>query len=210
MAGTTVADRGDVPAAFTEALAEAGITTSAAQLSDVRGSSKRDAVRRLLGAAATDADVARVYDNFTKRLSARYANGGAAPIAGAAEQIARLRAHGVRVALNTGFDRAITSQLLDALGWRDMADAVICGDDVAAGRPAPDMIRAAMRRCGVTNAADVANVGDTTLDLEAAHAAGTGWNIGVWSGAHDRARLAGAPHSHLLPSVADVAALWGL
>jgi len=54
----------------------------------------------------------------------------------------------------------------------------------------------------------VACVGDTTLDLLAGHNAGVRWNIGVLSGAHGRPALEGAPHTHLLPSVADLLGLW--
>jgi hypothetical protein len=36
------------------------------------------------------------------------------------------------------------------------------------------------------------------------------WNIGVWSGAHDRAMLEAAPHTHLCASVVDVPALLGI
>jgi phosphoglycolate phosphatase-like HAD superfamily hydrolase len=53
----------------------------------------------------------------------------------------------------------------------------------------------------------VINLGDTTLDLEAGAAAGTGLNIGVCAGAHGRAALTGAPHTHLIETVADLPAL---
>ena len=114
------------------------------------------------------------------------------------------------MALNTGFDRALTTHLLDALGWREIADVVVCGDEVAAGRPAPDLIQRAMAATGVDAPDRVANVGDTALDLRAGAAAGVRWNIGVWSGAHDRATLEAAPHTHLCASVADVPAMLGL
>ena len=70
------------------------------------------------------------------------------------------------------------------------------------------MILQAMDRCGIADPARVAVVGDTRLDLEAAWNAGARWRIGVLTGAHDRATLAAAPHTHLLPSVADLPSLW--
>jgi phosphoglycolate phosphatase-like HAD superfamily hydrolase len=54
----------------------------------------------------------------------------------------------------------------------------------------------------------VANVGDTTLDLQAAHHAAVRFNIGVLSGAHRRERLEGAPHSHLLNDVSELPSLF--
>jgi len=105
--------------------------------------------------------------------------------------------------LNTGFDRDITSLLLAALNWdRGLVDAIVCGDDVAHGRPAPDLIFAAMKAVAVHDAQCVANVGDTVRDLEAAQGAGVKWNIGVLSGAHSLAKLQQAPHTHLVETVA--------
>ena len=60
------------------------------------------------------------------------------PIAGAARVFEWLRRRGVRIALTTGFDRDVTRVLLGALAWEhDVVDAVVCGDDVQRGRPAP-------------------------------------------------------------------------
>ncbi|MFZ1910218.1 MAG: HAD family hydrolase, partial [Burkholderiales bacterium] len=44
--------------------------------------------------------------------------------------------------------------------------------------------------------------GDTDNDLQAGANAGVGANLGVLSGAHDRARLEKAPHDALLASAA--------
>ena len=79
-----------------------------------------------------------------------------------------------------------------------------------AGRPAPYLIYRAMELTGTVSVATVANVGDTVLDLGAGANAGVRWNIGVWSGAHDRRALEAAPHTHLCASVADVPALLGI
>ncbi len=89
-----------------------------------------------------------------------------------------------------------------------MVDAVVCGDDVSQGRPAPYLIIHAMEATGTTNVRRVANVGDTALDLKAGYNAGVGWNIGVLSGAHDRQLLERTPHTQLLPSVAALFSLW--
>jgi phosphoglycolate phosphatase-like HAD superfamily hydrolase len=85
---------------------------------------------------------------------------------------------------------------------------VVCGDDVTQGRPAPYLIFRAMEATGASSVHSVANVGDTTLDLQAGHNAGVRWNVGVLSGAHDRQALERAPHTHLLLSVAELTGLW--
>jgi phosphonatase-like hydrolase len=209
LAGTTVKDTGQVVDAFVNGLAEHGIHVTAEQVKAVRGASKREAVEQLVsdGPNRTQRSNA-AYATFRAHLQRTYRTHGVEPI-GRAEEIFRyFRDRGVRVALNTGFDREITSLLLDSLNWRHAVDAVVCGDDVKHGRPAPDLILRAMEVNGITNVADVANVGDTTLDLQAGHSAGVRWNIGVLSGAHGRDQMEHAPHTHLLLSVADLVTLF--
>ena len=210
LAGTTVEDHGEVPAAFTAALAGHGIEVTREQIKNVRGSSKRQALRHFIPAGPEQARLAEgAYASFRAHLAQRYAAEGVRAIPGAAPACHWLRERGVRVALNTGFDREMTGLLLGALGWTDgLVDAVVCGDDVPQGRPSPYLIFRAMEATGARSVHRVANVGDTTLDLQAGHNAGVRWNIGVLSGAHDRQALEGAPHTHLLPSVADVLCLW--
>lgn len=211
LVGTTVRADDAVPRAFLAALAAERVTLAPDALVEMRGATKRQVLDRLLPPGPDHAAaVERAYAHFTRALREAYRPETVAGVEGAAAVMAGLRRAGVRVALNTGFDRALTDHLLGVLGWTSLADAVVCGDEVAAGRPAPDLVRKAMALTGIAAAADVANVGDTTLDLAAGAAAGVGWNIGVWSGAHDRARLLTAPHTHLCASVAEVPALIGL
>jgi phosphoglycolate phosphatase-like HAD superfamily hydrolase len=86
-------------------------------------------------------------------------------------------------------------------------DTVACGDEVPLGRPAPYMIFQCMEATGVVSVARVANVVDTTLDLQAGHNGGVSLNIGVLTGAHGRDLLVAQPHTHLLASVADIRSL---
>lgn len=209
LAGTTVRDSGQVPAAFTAALRAQGIEVTPEEIAGVRGSSKREAIGHFIPDGPGQARRAEeAYLFFQDHLGRAYGNGGVSPVNGAEATFAWLRNRGVRIALNTGFDSVITGLLLSALGWSKVADAVVCGDDVPRGRPAPDLIVRAMRLIGVHDPDRVANVGDTTLDLEAGARAGVRFNVGVLSGAHDRGRLATAPHTHLLPDVGELPSLW--
>ena len=142
-------------------------------------------------------------------LAGLFASAGVQAIPGAEPTFAWLHAHGVKVAVNTGFDREITGMLLAELGWTDgTLDAVVCGDEVAQGRPAPYLIFHAMELCGVSDVHRVAVVGDTTLDLLAGYHSGVRWNVGVLTGAHNRQTLEAAPHTHLIASVAEAPHLW--
>jgi phosphonatase-like hydrolase len=213
MAGTTIEDAGQVPEAFESVLARHGVALTPEALAAVRGAAKRDAIRSLLESAGTpegelESRTERVYADFKDHLARVFGAGGVRPLPGAREAIDALRGRGIKVVLNTGFDRDTVGLILRAVGWeRGVADAVLCGEDVPAGRPAPYMIFRAMERTGTLSVRDVANVGDTALDLEAGHNAGVAFNVGVLSGAHDRARLARAPHTHLIGSIAELPAL---
>jgi phosphonatase-like hydrolase len=212
MAGTTVRDNGEVVSAFSAALTQHGIEVTPDQINRVRGSSKRQAVLEFLPDDSHRTERAEeVYTSFVEILRHIYERDGVSAVAGTEAVFADLKARGVLIALNTGFDREITSLLLDALGWKNgSVDAVVCGDDVKLGRPAPDLIRCVMQRTGIDDADEVANVGDTVVDLQAGHRAGVRWNIGVLSGAHNRVQLEQAPHTHLFPSVSDIPSLWSL
>lgn len=210
MAGTTVKDSGEVARAFSAALADHGVEASAEEINAVRGASKREAIAAL-AAPKYGADAARVeavYGSFKTHLQ-RVFTREAEPVAGAVETFAWLRERGIRLALNTGFDRDITTLLLDALGWRGIADAVICGDDVPQGRPAPYMIFRAMEATGTSSVRHVLNIGDTVSDLQAAHNAGVAVSVGVLSGAHKKEQHLREQHTCLINSVADLPRLWG-
>jgi phosphonatase-like hydrolase len=213
LAGTTVYDRGEVPAAFADALREAAVPFDPAEITAWRGASKREVLGRLLGRSGGPEDAVAerlplVYGRFHVLLAERLARASPVSLPGVREACARLRAGGIRIALTTGFDRGLVEQLLAAVDWAELIDAWVCSDDVRLGRPAPDMILLASHRCGVTDPDRIAVVGDTRLDLEAARNAGARWRIGVLTGAHDRATLAAAPHTHLLDSVRDLPPLW--
>ena len=92
LAGTTIQDTGQVPEAFQSALLTCGIEVTPRSLSDVRGASKREAIRRLVeqqfapsSPAQIEAQSARVYDAFREHLAKLYSTGGVAVLPGVAE-----------------------------------------------------------------------------------------------------------------------------
>ena len=215
LAGTVIEDAGQVPAAFTTALHEHRIEVTGDSLREMRGASKREVIQRFVerqpggdnadGSARTE----EIYNSFRSTLAGMYEKDGVREIAGATEVFTWLQKRGVRVALNTGFDRTITDLLLNSMQWDgDLINSTVCGDDVAQGRPAPYLIFRAMEISGVTSVHQVTNVGDTVLDLQAGQNAGVRYNIGVLSGAHTKEQLEREPHTHLLSSVAKLPALW--
>ena len=214
--GTTIRDDGAVPAAFAEALAASGIDIDPGALEAWRGASKREALARLvaarrqaLPAPARVVLVSELYDRFRLALEARWRAVESLAIPGVLGAFERLKAAGIRIALNSGFDRSIMDIVLANTGWPEaLIDVVVTADDVPAGRPAPFMIFRSMERSGVQDVRRVAVVGDTALDVEAAANAGARFRVGVLTGASDRETLEAAPQTHIVQSVADVPDLW--
>lgn len=202
LAGTTMVDDGTVAEAFRQVLSASGLSCTTEEIAQVRGASKREAFRRL----AHDESVAeRLFHAFLAALREHYERVPPREVAGTSAVFAWLREQGVKVALNTGFERDMVTTLLQGLGWDPKGfDAIVCGDEVPEGRPSPAMILEAMRRTGVSDPSQVMAVGDTALDLQAGTAARAGWVVGVTSGAHDHDRLLQASHTHLAASVAHL------
>ena len=208
MAGTTVADPGYVTQAFVEAMTAAGHAIGPDAVQPLMGYRKPDAIEQLLGDAASRPLVDRIHGDFVQRMLQCYRNHpSVAALPGADEVFSHLRAHGVAVALNTGFSRDIAEAIVQRLGWNTRIDAVIGSDEVAAGRPAPDMIQALMRHLRITDSRQVAKVGDTEVDIQEGRNAGVGLVVAVTTGARSRQVLQGhAPdriigHLHALPQL---------
>jgi phosphonatase-like hydrolase len=202
MAGTTVADDGLVEASFDGAFHAVDREPSAADLAYLRetmGQSKISVFRSLLGEESLAQQANRAFEEaYAARLDE------VTPIPGAADLIADLRDRGVRVALTTGFARATQDALLDALGWRGLADLTLCPADAGRGRPYPDLVLTALLQLGADAVADVAVAGDTASDMRTGVAAGASVVAGVLTGAHDEARLRAGGATHVLASVADL------
>ncbi|GAA4046030.1 phosphonatase-like hydrolase [Nonomuraea soli] len=225
IAGTTVEEHGAVYVALEQAVRAAGGQPGAGDIQRWMGADKREAIAALLALPETDASlvggvgrsaadaslVEATFADFRARLDHLYRERPPAPLPGVPEALARLREAGVKVALTTGFDRDVTSGLLKHLGWDEgVLDAMVCVDDVAAGRPAPYMIFRAMELTGVRSTERVLVAGDTTRDLEAGTNAGAGYVVGVLTGGLDAVALGRTRHTHLLPGVADLPSLLGL
>jgi phosphonatase-like hydrolase len=211
--GTIVEERGDVPQALSSALAHYGVESSAEEIRQRRGASKREIVRYFVEKQALRTDAAReqliasIYDEFSSNLVKAYRS--VPPIAGAENAFQQMRRDGYLLATTTGFDRAIASSIFSRLGWERYFAATVCSDEVVQGRPAPFMLFHAMEAARVGSVAEVMAVGDTPLDLQAGTNAGLRAVVGVLSGASNAETLRREPHTHILQSVAALPALLG-
>jgi phosphonatase-like hydrolase len=206
IAGTTVRDKGDVAEAFIAAFKDFGINVPVAEVKKVMGFRKMDAVVLLLEKFAPgkfapgkegreDADelADRIHTRFIQRMIEFYLSDETlAPLPHAETVFRALKKQGIKVALNTGFTRAITDTILHRLRWDDrspLIDQVICSDEVPRGRPYADMIDALIDDLGIDSPAHVLKVGDTEVDVEEGRNAACGKVVSVTTGAYTREQL---------------------
>lgn len=212
MAGTTVEDTGLVEQSFRAADAHAGLSGTDAErdemlryVSDTMGQSKIVVFRHL---ARGDEERAQAANKEFERCYAQLvAEGNCSPVPGAEDVITSLRARGVKTALTTGFAHETQSAILDALGWQDIADVVLCPATGIRGRPYPDMPLTALMRTGTDSVRSMIVIGDTSSDVLSGLRAGARASVGVLTGAHNTAQLSQAGATHILDSVTDLPAL---
>src|SRR5947208_15438142 len=128
IAGTTVQEHGAVYRALADA-----VGAPEALIPPWMGADKREAIEGLLtslGRPATPAVVSTLYTEFRRLLDDSYSVKPPEPLPGVSEALALLRSRGVKIALSTGFDRAVTDTIVRAVGWESALDAVVCTEDV--------------------------------------------------------------------------------
>jgi phosphonatase-like hydrolase len=216
MAGTTVNDDDGVNRCVRAALDRVGITVTREAVNRVMGIPKPEALRRLIeGSTRRDrlAELDPIHADFVERMIHFYQTDPSVhEISGAGDTFRRLRAAGIKVALDTGFTRDIVDVVLARLGWTvpEVVDLTVTSDEVARGRPHADMIQRAMRDLGIKNPQRVAKVGDTPSDLQQGASAGCALIVGVTQGSHTAAELKPFPHTHLVSTIVELPGLLGI
>jgi len=213
LAGTTVKDNKDVHRVLQSALARHGVNISLEDANAVMGIPKPVAIRSLLEKRymgtrrVTEVWIDEIHRLFVAEMIRFYEEDpGVGEKEGVSETFRALHALGIKVAVDTGFDRPITAPLLRRLGWIEngLIDASVTSDEVPRGRPYPDLALKAMSLTGVTHAQSVAKVGDTVSDLEEGNAAGCGLVIGITTGAFTAQELSQSKHSFLIERIPQV------
>lgn len=208
MAGTTIDEGGLVYVALRAAVEATGAKVSDENLQTWMGRDKVEAITALMtlgGEQPDDKRVAATFADFKRRLSTAYRQSPPRPLAGVLDAFASLRAQGVSIYLTTGFTAEVVKPMLAGIGWDEtVIDGWICTDDVKSGRPAPDMIFAAMERSGCSDVSQVLVAGDTVADVHAGRAAGAGLVVAVTTGDVPRSVLESSQPDTVLDSLADV------
>ncbi len=131
--------------------------------------------RRVHGADCTEEDVLALFEEF-KPMQEAAMERHAELIPGTVEAVAEMRRRGYRIGSTTGYPRAaaeIAARQAARQGY--VPDAMICADEVPAGRPDPWMLLRNMERLRVFPPAAVVKIGDTLVDID------EGLNAGAWA-----------------------------
>ena len=208
MAGTTVNEDNVVYKTVRQALAKWGVDVSLETVLEFgAGKEKYKAIVDVLEATKNgreeEVDAKAVHEDFKGMLKEAYANLEVTPYEGVEELFETLKSHGVKVVLNTGYDRKTAQSLLDKLGWEPgkQIDALITADDVVKGRPSSEMIDKAMEMFGITHSEAVLKAGDSVIDIEEGKNAHCGITVAVLSGAQNREQLETAEPTYILTSL---------
>jgi len=191
-AGTAVDYGSFAPTAVFVRLFETyGVAITAEDARSGMGLMKKDHLRTILarpavseawksahGGLASDADVEALFNDFVPlQLSvlAEYAD----PIPGTLEIVGEVHQRGMQVGSTTGYIRAMMDVLAPEAKKRGYApDAIVCPDEVPAGRPYPWMCYQNAMNLGIFPMQAMVKVGDTLPDIEEGLNAGM-WTIGI-------------------------------
>lgn len=195
MAGTTVDEDNVVYKTVRDAINQAGYDVSLDRVqAHGAGKEKSQAIRDVLASLGTppsDAVVASIFASFRNLLAEAYRDLDVKEQPDAGQVFFELRKNGIKVVLNTGYDRVTAENLLQKLGWAvdTEIDGLVTASDVEEGRPAADMIQKAMTLTGVKNPKAVVKIGDSEIDIQEGKNANCGMTFGITTGAQTTEQL---------------------
>jgi phosphoglycolate phosphatase len=135
-------------------------------------------------------------DAMLERMNTHYADTAgttARPYPGCAETLRALLAAGMQMACVTNKHQRFAQAVLDGTGLLPCFAVVIGGDTLTTRKPDAGPLRHALERCGVPADA-AAHVGDSTIDIECARAAGVAaWAV-TWGYGNPAALTSGGAH----------------
>jgi phosphonoacetaldehyde hydrolase len=177
--------------ALIEVFAQEGVALSAQEARRDMGKAKHDHLTAIMadpgvaarwladkGATATDADIARIYQNLVPAMTAA-ASRASLLIPGAAETAAALGALGVRIGSGTGYTREMMADILASAARQGYApEVVVCAGETPSGRPAPLMTWKALIALDAWPARACIKVDDAAVGIEEGRLAGC-WTVGL-------------------------------
>jgi len=213
IAGTTITDDNAVANAFRKAFEVYGYTIAEEDIKPLMGYKKPVAIQIMLekmGAEMDEELVDDIHHEFETEMLDHYEySPDVKPMPGAEDVMMQLKEKGIRIALNTGFSKAIADTIMSRLQWIDkgLVDDYIASDEVDEGRPGPLMIQVLMQRAGIDNAREVIKIGDTEVDVNEGINAGCMMVIAVTTGAFTRDQLQPYTPDYIIDNLSELPAL---
>lgn len=170
---------------WSETLAEIGVTASVADLHPYSGMEGRRLLRHFVKKHDPKA-----LEHIVKLQSERYCIHylpHVRPLPGLRRLFTAIKSTDAKIALAAACDKEGLAHYRAIMEVDDLIDVACCGDDVKREKPAPDIVALAVRKLRVPPA-QIAVVGDTPYDAEAARAAGL-TPVGLQSGHFSRSDL---------------------
>jgi HAD superfamily hydrolase (TIGR01509 family) len=171
-------------AAWRDTLAERGREHSREEFARFFGRRNDVILGEMFGHDLPPEEAARIADDKEERYRGLVRAGGLEPLPGVMAWLSRLKEQGFRQALATMAPAANVEVVVEVLGLHDLLDATAAAEDVASGKPAPDIFLEAARRIAVPPERCVV-VEDAPAGLEGARRAGMR-SVGVLSDHHPR------------------------
>lgn len=156
---------------WSDAFRAEGFAITREQFDATFGRRNDDWLRDYLGATANIDVITRVSDAKEELYRTYIRTHGIEPLPGVRRWLAALKADGWRQVVASSAPKLNIAAVLDVLGLVDAFDAIVASEDVARGKPEPDVFLMAAERVGVPPARCVV-VEDAPAGIEAAHRAG--------------------------------------
>lgn len=210
MAGTVVNEDNVVYKTLQKAINEHGIAVDLQYvLAHGAGKEKLTAIKDIVKSKDVVISMEKseeIYAHFKAELRQAYAQLKVTSYDGVEALLELLRKQGVKVALNTGYDRETAQLLLYKMQWKSGVhyDLLVTADDVFRGRPHPDMIFEAMNTFHITDPQYVLKAGDSIIDIEEGKNANCGVTVGVTTGAHTAEQLESADPTYVVGALLEL------
>ncbi len=201
----TLLDSNDAHAfAWVEALAAAGRPLPYERIRPLIGKGTDKVLAELLGLAEDDPLARQLADERKRRFLTQHLP-SLSPTPGTRPLLEHMKAEGLVLAVVTSASSEELQALLRQAGVDDLIEQSTTSSDAAHSKPDPDLVAAAVQRCGI-QPIEAIMIGDTPYDVEAASAAGVDCIAFRCGGAWDDAALSGAVA--IFDSPADLLARW--
>lgn len=174
---------------WVDALSEAGVSVSFADVRPLIGMGGDKLLPRLAGVEESEPRGERISKRRAEIFKERYLP-DIRPFPQTRELLQRLKSRGLALAVASSAKGEELAGFLDLAHVRDLIEEASSSSDAERSKPDPDIVSAALEKLGY-DPSEVVMVGDTPYDVEAASALGIR-TIALRSGGRSDADLAGA------------------